>query len=547
MRRVRYEPLSCTPGEGGPNPQGWVGEGMPFSGAQPSPGSPRSPPSPAMREKGVLWKGVVAVVVVVSACTVGPDYQHPDAPVPAQYKEAGWKVSEPLDAIDRGAWWSVYRDPLLDELEKQIDLSNQNLKAAEAAFQQAEWIVAQARAAFFPTVDLNAGAQRSRTGGGSSSSTGVGRSGFTSSSFSTSASASWVPDLWGKIRRTVEGDVASAQASAGDLASARLSAQGTLASDYLQLRMSDELKRLFDAAASYYAESLRITRNQYRSGTADQSAVSQAEAQLESTQAQAIAVGVTRAQLEHAIAVLIGKPPAEFSIPPTEAMIAVPGIPAEMPSALLERRPDVAASERQMAAANAQIGVAVAAFYPNITLSGDSGTSALTLNRLLATTSRFWSFGSNLVQTIFDAGARSAQVEQARAVFDQDVANYRQTVLTAFQQVEDQLAGLRLLAQQAEVQDKAVAAAFEAARIINNQYLAGTVAFTTVIVADQTALTNAETAVNIRQSRLVASAALIQALGGGWDTTQLPSREHIEENAPLNFSPFPPADEVRTR
>jgi len=489
--------------------------------------------------------GIPAGLLLLSACTVGPDYQRPDAPVPAQYKEAGWKVGEPLDAIDRGAWWSVYKDPLLDELQRQIDISNQNLKAAAAAFEEAEWIVAQARAAFFPTVDLNASAQRSRTGGGSSSSTGAGRSGFTSSQFSTSASASWVPDLWGKIRRTVEGDVASAQASAGDLASARLSAQGTLASDYLQLRMSDELKRLFDAAASYYAESLRITRNQYRSGTADQSAVSQAEAQLESTQSQAIAVGVTRAQLEHAIAVLIGKPPAEFSIPPTEAKIAVPVIPAEMPSALLERRPDIAASERQMAAANAQIGVAVAAFYPNITLSADNGTSALTLNRLLATTSRFWSFGSNLVQTVFDAGARSAQVEQARAVFDQDVANYRQTVLTAFQQVEDQLAALRILAEQAEVQDKAVAAAFEAARILNNQYLAGTVAFTSVIVADQTALANAETAVNIRQSRLVASAALIQALGGGWDTTQLPSRDRIEENAPLNFSPFPPAEQVR--
>src|SRR5438876_1352750 len=222
--------------------------------------------------------GVLTTAVLLSGCTVGPDYSRPSAPVPAQYKEAGWKVGEPLDAIDRGAWWSVYKDPLLDDLEKQIDISNQNLKAAEAAFRQAEFIVAQARAAFFPTVDLNASAQRQRTGGGSSSSTGFGRSGFTSSSFSTSASASWAPDLWGKIRRTVEGDVASAQASAGDLASARLSAQGTLASDYLQLRVADELKRLLDAAASYYAESLRITRNQYRSGTTDQSAVSQAEA-----------------------------------------------------------------------------------------------------------------------------------------------------------------------------------------------------------------------------------------------------------------------------
>jgi len=492
-------------------------------------------------------KGVGAIAVVLSACTVGPDYQRPDAPVPAQYKEAGWKVGEPLDAIDRGAWWSIYKDPLLDDLVNQIDISNQNLKAAEAAFEQAEWIVAQARAGYFPTFDLNASAQRSRTGGGSVSSTGAGRSGFVSSAFSTSGSVSWVPDLWGKIRRTVEGNVASAQTSAGDLASARLSAQGALASDYLQLRMADELKRLFEAAAGYYAESLRITRNQYRSGTADQSAVSQAETLLESTQAQAIATGVTRAQLEHAIAVLIGKPPAEFSIPPTETKIAVPVIPPEMPSALLERRPDIAASERQIAAANAQIGVAVAAFYPDITLTADYGTSAVTLNHLLATSSRFWSFGSSLVQTVFDAGVRSAQVEEARAVFDHDVANYRQTVLTAFQQVEDQLAALRILAQQAEVQDKAVAAAFEAARIINNQYLAGTVAYTSVVVADQTALTNAETAINIRQSRLVASAALIQALGGGWDTTQLPGRERIEENAPLNFSPFPPPEHARTQ
>jgi len=498
-----------------------------------------------------MWRapfpGIIAALVALSACTVGPDYVRPNAPVPAQYKEAGWKVGEPLDALDRGAWWSVYKDPVLGDLERQIDISNQNLKAAAAAFEQAEWIVAQARAGFFPILDLNGAAQRSRTGGGSSSSTGAGRSGFTSSTFSTSASASWVPDLWGKIRRTVEGDVASAQASADNLASARLSAQGALASDYLQLRMSDELRRLLDAVASFYTESLRITGNQYRAGTTDQSAVAQAEAQLEATQAQAIAVGVTRAQLEHAIAVLIGKPPADFSIPPTEAKIAVPVIPPEMPSALLERRPDIAASERLMSAANAQIGVAVAAFFPTITLSANSGTSGLSLNRLLATTSRFWAFGSTLVQTIFDAGARSAQVEQARAVFDQNIATYRQTVLTAFQQVEDQLAALRILAQEADVQDKAVTAAFEAARIINNQYLAGIIPYTNVIVANETALADAETAVSIRQSRLVASAALIQALGGGWDVTQLPNRNRIEEDAPLNFSPFPPAEHVRAQ
>src|SRR5215468_4809111 len=299
--------------------------------------------------------GVLAVAALAPACTVGPDYSRPSAPVPTQYKEAGWKVGEPLDAIDRGAWWSIYKDPVLDGLERQIDISNQNLKAAAAAFQQAEWIVAQARAGFFPIGDLNASAQRSRTGGGSSSTTGVGRSGFISNVFSTSASASWVPDLWGKIRRTVESDVASAQVSAGDLATARLAAQGALASDYLQLRVADELKRLLDATAKAYAESLRITRNQYAVGAASQSDVAQAETQLRSTEAQAIAVGVTRAQLEHAIAVLIGAPPAEFSIAPTEVVTEVPVVPAGMPSALLERRPDVAAAERQMAAANAQI------------------------------------------------------------------------------------------------------------------------------------------------------------------------------------------------
>jgi NodT family efflux transporter outer membrane factor (OMF) lipoprotein len=355
-----------------------------------------------------------------------------------------------------------------------------------------------------------------------------------------------VPDLWGKIRRTVESDVASAQVTAGDLATARLSAQGALASDYLQLRVADELKRLLDATAKAYAESLRITRNQYAVGAASQSDVAQAETQLRSTEAQAIAVGVTRAQLEHAIAVLIGKPPAELSIAPTEVVTEVPDIPAGVPSALLERRPDIAAAERQMAATNAQIGVAVAAFYPTITLSANYGVSASLINKLLIDQARFWAFGSSFVETVFDAGARNAIVQEALAFFDQTIANYRQTVLTAFQQVEDQLAAQRILAQEAETQAAAVTSAREAVRIINNQWLAGTVAYTSVVVAQATALANEETALNIRQSRLVASAALIQALGGGWDASQLPSRERIEEEAPLNFSPFPPPAEVRT-
>jgi NodT family efflux transporter outer membrane factor (OMF) lipoprotein len=485
------------------------------------------------------------LVAALGACTVGPDYRRPDAPVPAVYKEAwkpgpqatGWRIGQPQDAIDRGAWWSIYHDPVLDGLERQIDISNQNLKSAEAAFRASEAIVAQARAGFFPTASLNGAATRSRSGGS-------GGGGHISNFFSATGSASWTPDLWGKIRRMVEGNVATAEASAGELASARLSAQGTLATDYVQLRVADELKRLLEASLTAFTEALRIVTNQYRGGTADQSAVAQAEAQRDATEAQLIAVGVTRAQLDHAIAVLIGRPPAELTIAPVETVIAIPVIPAELPAALLERRPDIATAERQMAAANALIGVAVAAFYPDITLSADAGVAAATLARLFTASSRIWSFGSTLAETIFDGGLRNAQVEQQRAAFDESVATYRQTVLSAFQQVEDKLSDSRILAQQATAEDAAVAAAREAERVINNQYLAGTVAYTSVIVAETTALNDAVTAVGIRQSRLTASVALIQALGGGWNAAQLPDRERIESDSPLNFSPFPPADPV---
>ena len=523
--------------------------------------------------------GTALLAAGLVGCTVGPDYQRPAAPVPAAYKEEGWRPARPADTIDRGAWWSLYHDPVLDRLERQIDISNQNLKAAEAAFRQAEAIVAQARAGFFPTGTLNASAQRFRGGGsagstsaarggvgstspgrgvggggggtsagGGGTSTSRGRSGGSSGSISNSFSLteafSWIPDLWGRVERTVEGDVASAQASASDVASARLAAQSQLASDYMQLRIADALKRLLDQAVKAYTESLRIARNQYAAGTAAASDVAQAQTQLETTQAQAIAVGVMRAQLEHAIAILIGKPPAELTIAPIDSVAEVPVIPSGLPSALLERRPDIAAAERRMAAANAQIGVAEAAFFPNITLSGDSGVTSSKLNKLLTASSRVWSFGSTLAETIFDAGARHGQVEQARAVLDADTAAYRQSVLAAFQQVEDQLAALRILAEQAAAERAALASAREAERIIFNQYKAGTVAYTSVVVAQTAALSNAETVLNVQQSRLVASVALIEALGGGWDASRLPSRGRIEEDSPLNFSPFPPPDAV---
>ncbi len=493
--------------------------------------------------------GAVATAALLSACAVGPDYRLPDAPVPAQYKEArpqpGWKIGQPAAAVERGDWWAIYRDPVLDALVRRIDISNQNLKAAAAALRQSEEIVAEARAGYFPTGAVGLQAQRSRSGGSASSGGGsssfvVGSGGRVGSFFTGDVAASWTPDFWGQIRRTVESNVAGAQASAADLANARLSAQGTLVGDYLQLRIADELKRLLDESAEAYSESLRIALNQYRSGTTDQSAVSQAEAQLQSTRAQSIATGVTRAQFEHAIAVLIGVPPAALTIAPTDYAIAIPEIPPGLPSALLERRPDIAAAERTMASANAQIGVEVAAFYPTITLSADVGTAAAALNKLIGAGGEFWSFGAGLAQTVFDAGLRNARVQQAVAVFDQDLADYRQTVLTAFQQVEDQLVALRIFAEEQKVQDAAVVSAREAVRILNNQYLAGTVAYTSVIVAEQTALSDAEIALTIRQNRLVASASLIQALGGGWDAAQLPSREVIEDRAPLNFNPLPP-------
>ena len=485
---------------------------------------------------------------MATSCTVGPDYQRPAAAVPASYKEAshketGWKVARPADAIDRGQWWSVFRDPVLDGLERQIDISNQNLAAAEAAFRQAEAIVAQARAGFFPTAQINAAAQRSRAGGAAISA-GRGGSGSISNFFSIAGAASWIPDLWGQVRRIVEGDVASAQASAGNVAGARLAAQGQLAGNYLQLRVADELGRLLDAAAKAYGESLRISQNQYNAGIVSAADVAQARTQLQSTEAQAIAVGVVRAQLEHAIAVLIGKPPAELTIAPVATAPALPDIPAELPSTLLERRPDIAAAERRMAAANAQIGVAETAFFPTVTLSGNTGSAAATLAKLLSASSLVWSFGGTLVETVFDAGARHAQVEQARAVLDAAVAQYRQTVLTGFQQVEDQLAAQRILAEQAAAQEIAVASSREAERIITNQYKAGTVAYTNVVVAQTAALSNAEAALNVRQSRLLAAVALIQALGGGWDAAQLPSRDRIEKDSPLNFSPFPPEDAI---
>ncbi len=490
--------------------------------------------------RGSLKALSATAAALLAACSVGPDYHRPSAPVPATYKE-GWKTGEPQDMTDRGAWWAIYKDPVLDELERQVDISNQNLKAAEAAYRQARAVVAQAQSGYFPTISVAASATRSGQGRGSAASgltspSGVTRlSRGTQTQYDLTADATWSLDLWGRIRRTVEGDVANAQASAADLASARLSAQATLAIDYFDLRANDELKRLLDAAVVAFTQSLQITRNQYAVGVAGQADVVTAETQLETTRAQSIAVGVQRAQFEHAIAVLTGKPPAEFAIAATPMPSNIPVAPTDLPSTLLERRPDIAAAERLMAAANAQIGAAEAAYYPDLTLSASYGFTNTSLDTLLRASNALWSVAPTLTETVFNGGLRGAQVDQARAIYDQNVATYRQTVLAGFQQVEDQLATLRILAQQAEVEANAVRLAREAERLTLNQYKAGTVAYTAVITAQTQALNNEQTELTILQNRLAASVTLIQALGGGWAATQLPSDADVKVRSPLDL------------
>jgi len=461
---------------------------------------------------------LAAALLALAACEVGPDYRKPDAPAPAAYKESqGWKPAEPGEAASGTAWWSVYDDAVLDQLESQVDVSNQTLKAGEAALQVARALVVEARAGLFPTIGLGASAERARVGN-------AGRS-VTDNAFTASGTASWDLDVWGRIRRSVEASAASAQASAADLAAARLSIQGEVAADYFALRIQDETQRLLQATAALFQHSLDITRNKYEAGTAAMTDVASAEAQLESTQALAINVGIQRQQLEHAIAVLIGKAPADFAVVPVPLALKTPAVPAGLPSALLERRPDIAAAERQMAAANAEIGVAVAAFYPDISLSATASFAATALSSLFNASNLVWAVGPALSETLFEGGLRSAELEAAHGTYDEQVALYRHTVLTAFQQVEDQLAALRILEQEAAVQAAAVRASEEAASLALNQYEAGTVDYTTVITAQATALGSEETSLGILNQRAAASVGLIQALGGGWDASQLPAMQ----------------------
>ena len=467
--------------------------------------------------------------LTLAACTVGPDYVRPTAPKPAAdaFKEGGgWKVAQPADARLGRDWWRLFNDPQLSALEEQVVVSNQNVLAAEAQLRQAKALVQAARAGYFPTVTAGASVTRSQRGVSSSSVSGVGSSGgvtgtssgvVNSTEYSLPFDLSWEADVWGRIRRSVEANRDSAQASEADLAAALLSAQAELAQDYFLLRVQDAQKELLDATAASFQKALDLTRNRYDSGVAARADLLQAETQLKTTRAQAIDLEVQRSQLEHAIALLVGKPASSFALPAAPFAAVFPQVPAGLPSQLLERRPDIASAERRMAAANAQIGIAQAAYYPSVSLSASAGLQAASLANWFTWPSRFWALGPAISQTLFDGGLRRAQTEQARAAYDATVASYRLTVLTGFQEVEDNLAALRILEAEALAQEDAVRSSTDSLAVSLNQYRAGIISYINVTVAQSTELANRRTAVGILGRRLTSSVLLIKALGGGWD------------------------------
>jgi NodT family efflux transporter outer membrane factor (OMF) lipoprotein len=468
-----------------------------------------------------------ALFAMLAGCAVGPDYKRPTTDIPASYKEAaeGWKVAQPADQQDRGPWWTIYNDPQLSALEDKLNASNQTIAQFAAAYRQARALVAEARSAYFPLVTLNGSGERqqspARSGGFVTGTGSVGSSGAITNSFRLSADATWEPDLWGQVSRTVAAEKAGQQGAAADLANARLSAQGTLAQTYFTLRSLDAQQKLLDDTVVSFEKSLQLTQNRYAQGVAARSDVIQAQTQLQSAQAAAIDNGVARTQNEHAIAVLIGEPASTFSLPPEPLDTTPPDVPAQLPSALLERRPDIASAERKAAAANEQIGVAIAAYFPTLTLSASGGFESSVFSQLLTAPSRFWTVGPQLAATLFDFGLRSAQTDAARAVYDQNVATYRQTVLAAFQDVEDNLASLRILGKEIVVQQQAVQSAQQALDIVTNQYKSGTVDYLNVLTAQTTAFNAEQKLASIAGQRMVSSVGLVKALGGGWEVAQI--------------------------
>jgi NodT family efflux transporter outer membrane factor (OMF) lipoprotein len=470
----------------------------------------------------------MGLCLTLAGCMVGPDYKRPDAPPAPAFKELeGWKISQPADALDKGAWWAVYHDPELDRLERMVDVSNQTVKQFEAQYRNAVALVGEARASLFPVVGISPGVTRSGSGGSSGRGSSGGSS-FSSGSrgtqYSLSGTVTWDPDIWGGVRRQIESNVSGAQVSAADLANAKLSAQATLATDYFDLRAEDSLTQLLTDTVAAYQRALQIAQNQYHAGTQSSIDYVTALAQLQSTQAQLVAVGVQRQQYEHAIAMLTGHAPAEITIASAPLATAVPVLPPGLPSELLERRPDIAAAERAMQQENALIGVQTAAFYPSLSLTALGEYAGNPLGQLFNVSNQIWSLGATGSETLFNGGLRTSAVAAARATYDASVATYRQTVLTAFQGVEDALSDLRILELQAKAEATAVDSTRRAVDATLNAYRAGTVAYTSVITEQTQLLSDQQAALSVQQSRLVASVALIEALGGGWTSGDLPAK-----------------------
>jgi len=467
---------------------------------------------------------ILAGCAMLGGCSLAPRYARPSIETPAAFKEASgatniWQVAQPRDSVDRGPWWGVFQDPQFNALAAQVAVSNQNVAAAFANFLAARALVNEARAQWYPTLGVNPSVARTRQSAGGSG--GAARHN-PSTDYALPFDAAWQVDVWGRVHNTVAASAAEAQASAADLENVRLTAQAELAADYFELRAQDTLKRLYDDTVVAYRASYDLTKIRFQTGIASDQDVAQAEAQLETAQAQDTHLGILRAQLEHAIAVLIGKPAPTFSIPMEPLKTHPPATPAEIPARLLERRPDIAAAERRVASANAQIGVAKAAYYPTITLSASGGYGSSSLSSLLDWPSRVWSIGAGLGETIFDAGLRKATVAQSRAVYDGTVAQYRQTVLAAFQQVEDALAALRILEQETRQQETAVASSARYLDLAETRYRLGIDSYLNVATAQTALLANRQTLVGLRTQQMTACVQLIAALGGGWDASQLP-------------------------
>jgi NodT family efflux transporter outer membrane factor (OMF) lipoprotein len=497
-------------------------------------GVPRRPAARWFRRLGAGAAGLL----FVAGCNVGPKYHKPTVETPSAYKEIGdWKIAEPKDETARGKWWEIFGDPRLNELEDQVNVSNQNIAAAAANFLVARAVVRQARSQYFPVVSVNPAITNQRQpvfggfgGGSGSGGAAVGLANGSFTEYSLPFDASWQPDLWGRVRKNVQANVYSAQALAADLENVRLTVQAEVAVDFFQIRSQDSQKQLLDSTVQTFQDSLDIVRARFQAGLSSNEDVVQAETQLETAQAQDTDLGILRAQFEHAIAVLVGKPAAEFSMASEPQAASPPAVPVEMPSALLERRPDIATAERTMARANTEIGIAKAAFYPTVTLSGGIGLQSTSAANWFTWPSRFWSVGPGLAQTLFDAGARRAVQQQAQGSYEQTVAVYRQTVLVAFQQVEDNLAALRILEQEVQQQDAAIRSSQENLSLATDRYRAGIDIYLNILTAQTTLLNNQRTALNLRMEQMVDSVKLIEALGGGWNASQMPSPKDIADN-----------------